>query len=163
MSDPTSPNSSASGYRPPLLAPPAHPIPSPRGSGRCRSRPDLEAVRLDLDPAPPGGSTDVHTFVVNRGPERIASPRQITLHVPDGLTILRPSYPDDCTPSGGRVITWTFPAGLNSLETATVTISDPNEECPLALASFSGLSRGGTWSQLVEALIQFGEQGAELA
>ncbi|MFF2411680.1 hypothetical protein [Streptomyces sp. NPDC058092] len=42
--------------------------------------------------------------------------------MPDGLTLLRPRYPDDCTPSGDRVITCTFPAGLNSLETATAII-----------------------------------------
>lgn len=88
----------------------------------ARSRSDLEAVRIDPDPAAPGGTTEVHAFAVNRGPERTASPFRITLWVPGGLTILRPSYPEDCTPPGGRVITCSFPAGLNSFETATAIV-----------------------------------------
>ncbi|MFE9222931.1 hypothetical protein ACFYN3_42620 [Streptomyces lavendulae] len=86
------------------------------------SRSDLEAVRLDPDPALPGGTTEVHAFVVNLGPERTASPFQVTLRVPNGLTILRPQYPNDCVPSQDRVITCTFPPGLNYLETATAII-----------------------------------------
>ncbi|GAA3283937.1 hypothetical protein [Streptomyces lavendulae] len=87
-----------------------------------RSRSDLKAVRLDPDPTPPGGTTEVHAFVVNLGPERTASPFQVILRVPGGLTILRPKFPDDCAPSGDRVITCTFPAGMNPLETATAII-----------------------------------------
>ncbi|MFF7339703.1 hypothetical protein ACFZAT_20445 [Streptomyces sp. NPDC008163] len=94
-----------------------------QASGKAApSRSDLEAVRLDPAPAPVGGTTEVDAFVVNRGPERTASPFRITLRVPSGLTILRPSLLEDCTPPGGRVITCVFPAGLDVLETATAII-----------------------------------------
>ncbi|WP_424215938.1 hypothetical protein ACN20G_27725 (plasmid) [Streptomyces sp. BI20] len=91
-------------------------------SAGARSRSDLEVVRLDPDPTTPGGTTEVHAFVVNRGPERTASSFRITLRVPVGLTILPPTYPLACTPPGARVITCAFPAGLNPLETATAVI-----------------------------------------
>ncbi|MFI5529787.1 hypothetical protein ACIA8O_14730 [Kitasatospora sp. NPDC051853] len=84
------------------------------------SHSDLEVVRIDADPAPPGGTTSAHGFVANRGPDRTASPFRVTITLPAGFTFESPTFPADCRATAGHhVLTCTFPAGLAPLRTAT--------------------------------------------
>ncbi|MGW4649740.1 hypothetical protein [Kitasatospora sp. NPDC004289] len=84
------------------------------------SHSDLEAVRIDADPAPPGGVTTAHGFVANRGPDRTASPFRVTITLPAGFTFEGPYFPADCRATAGHhVLTCTFPAGLPPLRTAS--------------------------------------------
>ncbi|GAA2134815.1 hypothetical protein GCM10009760_12530 [Kitasatospora kazusensis] len=82
---------------------------------------DLAVVRLDPAPAAPGGSTTVHGFVANLGPDRTASPFTVLIDVPAGFTLLAASFPTDCvTSAAGHLVRCTFPPGLPWLRTATV-------------------------------------------
>ncbi|GAA0689526.1 hypothetical protein GCM10010193_49680 [Kitasatospora atroaurantiaca] len=82
---------------------------------------DLRVVRLDPDPAAPGGTTTVHGFVANGGPDRTASPFTVLIDLPPGFTAEGPYFPTSCAASiGGHVLSCAFPAGLPSLRTATV-------------------------------------------
>ncbi|MFJ8041952.1 hypothetical protein ACIRBX_15775 [Kitasatospora sp. NPDC096147] len=85
------------------------------------SRSDLEVVRLDPEAAPPGGTTTVHGFVANLGPDRTGSPFTVLLTVPNGFTFRGPYFPTDCLAlAGGHTLTCTFGAGLPRYRTATV-------------------------------------------
>jgi len=82
---------------------------------------DLRVVRLDPDRAAPGGTTTVHGFVANGGPDRTASPFTVLIDLPPGFTAEGPYFPTSCAASfGGHLLSCTFPAGLPSLRTATV-------------------------------------------
>ncbi|MFE2721096.1 hypothetical protein [Kitasatospora sp. NPDC059327] len=90
---------------------------------------DLEVVRLDPDPAVPGGTTTLHAFVANRGPDRTASPFTVVITLPEGVTAEEPFFPEDCyTFQNGHRVRCTFPAGLPKFRSATALI-------PLRLAA----------------------------
>ncbi|MFG2818307.1 hypothetical protein ACGFX4_02665 [Kitasatospora sp. NPDC048365] len=87
------------------------------------SHADLQVVRLDPDPAAPGGLTTVHAFVANGGPDRTASPFTVLVDLPAGFTAEGPFFPENCTVSlAGHLVRCTFPAGLPALRTATALI-----------------------------------------
>jgi hypothetical protein len=86
------------------------------------SNSDLQVVRMDPDPAPPGGTTTVHGFVANGGPQRTASPFTVVIDLPAGFTAEGPYFPTNCQALHGRVVRCTFPAGLPSLATATALV-----------------------------------------
>lgn len=87
------------------------------------SNSDLEVVRLDPDPAPPGGTTTVHAFVANLGPETTASPFTITVVLPKGVTAQGPFFPTDCADLGdGHVVRCTFGPGLKEGRSATALV-----------------------------------------
>ncbi|SOB80643.1 hypothetical protein [Streptomyces sp. 1331.2] len=87
------------------------------------SRSDLEVVRLDPDPAPPGGSTTVHAFVANRGPDTTASPFTVVVTLPKGVSAEGPYFPQDCqVVARGRQVRCAFGAGLPPLESATALV-----------------------------------------
>ncbi|MDH6575234.1 hypothetical protein P3T29_000858 [Kitasatospora sp. MAP5-34] len=82
---------------------------------------DLAVVRLDPAPAAPGGTTTVHGFVANLGPDRTASPFTVLIELPAGFTFQGPYFPTGCTASGGgHLVHCTFPAGLPPLRSAAV-------------------------------------------
>ncbi|MGY6022721.1 hypothetical protein [Streptomyces spinosirectus] len=84
---------------------------------------DLKVVRLDPAAAPPGGSTVVHAFVANAGPERTASPFTVVVRLPSGFTAEGPYFPEDCRAEArGRLVRCTFGAGLAALRTATALV-----------------------------------------
>ncbi|WP_371500908.1 hypothetical protein OG871_29395 [Kitasatospora sp. NBC_00374] len=81
---------------------------------------DLQVVRLDPDPAPPGGATTLHAFVANAGPDRTASPFTVLVDLPAGFTFEGPFFPGSCTPgAAGHLLRCEFPAGLGSGRSAT--------------------------------------------
>ncbi|MBB4945694.1 hypothetical protein F4556_001229 [Kitasatospora gansuensis] len=86
------------------------------------SNSDLEVVRLDPDPAPPGGTTTVHGFVANLGPQRTGSSFTVLIDLPAGFTAVGPYFPANCRSLFGQVVSCTFPAGLGALETATALV-----------------------------------------
>ncbi|MFI5666404.1 hypothetical protein [Streptomyces sp. NPDC051704] len=87
------------------------------------SNSDLEVVRLDPDPAPPGGTTTVHGYVSNAGPEQTASMFIVEITLPEGVTAQEPFFPEDCAGSeNGHRVLCTFPAGLAVLRSATAHI-----------------------------------------
>ncbi|MFJ1702767.1 hypothetical protein [Kitasatospora sp. NPDC088346] len=82
---------------------------------------DLRVVRLDPDPAPPGGATTLHGFVANAGPDRTASPFTVLIELPAGFTFEGPFFPASCAPgAAGHLLRCGFPAGLGPGRTATV-------------------------------------------
>ncbi|MEU9131982.1 hypothetical protein AB0D08_28420 [Kitasatospora sp. NPDC048540] len=82
---------------------------------------DLLVVRLDPDPAPPGGSTTLHGFVANGGPDRTASAFTVLAELPAGFAFEGPYFPDSCTTGpGAHLLRCTFPAGLPAGRSATV-------------------------------------------
>ncbi|MER8182136.1 hypothetical protein [Kitasatospora sp. NPDC094015] len=82
---------------------------------------DLRVVRLDPDPAAPGGTTTLHGFVANGGPDRTAAGFTVLAELPAGFTFEGPFFPDSCTTSGaGHLLRCTFPAGLGAGRSATV-------------------------------------------
>ncbi|MCX5059737.1 hypothetical protein OG895_46485 [Streptomyces sp. NBC_00201] len=84
---------------------------------------DLEVVRLDPTTAPPGGSTVVHAFVANGGPDQTASPVTVVVRLPSGFTAEGPYFPEDCRPEArGRLVRCTFGAGLARFRTATALV-----------------------------------------
>ncbi|MEU9040235.1 MULTISPECIES: hypothetical protein [unclassified Kitasatospora] len=100
---------------------------------------DLEVVRIDPAPAaPPGGSTTVHGFVANRGPDTTASPFTVVVTLPKGVTPEGPYYPDNCgVLQNGHRVRCVFGPGLPPLRTATALVPvrlDPD----LPLGKLSG-------------------------
>ncbi|MFB7667350.1 hypothetical protein ACFC1R_25980 [Kitasatospora sp. NPDC056138] len=84
---------------------------------------DLLLVRLDPDPAPPGGDTTVHAVVANGGPDRTASPISVVIALPAGFTAHGPYFPSSCTVSAvGHLVRCTFPPGLRYGQVATALI-----------------------------------------
>ncbi|MEK2489714.1 hypothetical protein WN990_09135 [Kitasatospora purpeofusca] len=84
---------------------------------------DLYVVRIDPDPAAPGGTTTLHAFVGNLGPDRTASPFTVVVTLPPGVTSEEPYFPEDCYPfQNGHRVRCTFPAGLPKFRSATALI-----------------------------------------
>lgn len=109
----------------------AQPRPEPRPEAGAAARPaaaapsnsDLEVIRLDPDEAPPGGTTTVHAFVANRGPDTTASPFTVLVTLPEGFTPQYPYFPSDCEVlRHGRLVRCVFGAGLKPLKTATALV-----------------------------------------
>ncbi|MFJ9604915.1 hypothetical protein ACIRS1_00995 [Kitasatospora sp. NPDC101176] len=87
------------------------------------SNSDLEVVRIDPDPAPPGGSTTIHAFVGNGGPDTTASPFTVVVTLPEGVTPEEPFFPEDCEVfQNGHRVRCVFPAGLKSGRSATALV-----------------------------------------
>ncbi|MGW1643085.1 hypothetical protein [Streptomyces lavendulae] len=101
----------------------ALPQPAPHAAAAAPSHSDLEVVRIDPDSAPPGGSTTIHGFVVNLGPETTNSPMTVTVTLPDGATAEEPYFPDTCeASSNGHRVRCVFPPGLKVDSSATALI-----------------------------------------
>ncbi|MEU6233628.1 hypothetical protein [Kitasatospora sp. NPDC047058] len=101
------------------VAAPAAPVPVPAAP----SRSDLEVVRMDADPAAPGGTTTVHAFVANGGPDRTASPFTVVITLPAGVRPEEPFFPENCYVfQNGHRVRCSFPAGLGALRSATALV-----------------------------------------
>ncbi|MFE9425530.1 hypothetical protein ACFYNO_21470 [Kitasatospora sp. NPDC006697] len=98
---------------------------------------DLRVVPMEPAAAPAGGTTTVHAFVANNGPE-VAGEFTVTVRAPFGTHAVGPYFPGNCTPdAAATVVTCTFPAGLGALRSATALV-------PLKLdAGVSGVLAGG--------------------
>ncbi|MFB6889540.1 hypothetical protein ACFCX4_09535 [Kitasatospora sp. NPDC056327] len=84
---------------------------------------DLYVVRLDPDAAPPGGTTTVHAFVGNLGPDTTASPFTVVVTLPDGVTAEEPFFPENCYAfQDGHRVRCSFPPGLPKYRSATALI-----------------------------------------
>ncbi|MFJ4095860.1 hypothetical protein ACIPYS_30070 [Kitasatospora sp. NPDC089913] len=84
---------------------------------------DLYVVRIDPDPAAPGGTTTLHAFVGNLGPDRTASPFTVVVTLPEGVTAEGPFFPENCSEfQNGHRVRCTFPAGLPKFRSATALI-----------------------------------------
>ncbi|MBP0448154.1 hypothetical protein J5Y04_01150 [Kitasatospora sp. RG8] len=101
-----------------VTAPAAPAAPAPSASDS-----DLEVIRIDPDPAVPGGTTTVHAFVTNTGPDRTASPFTVVITLPEGVTPEKPYFPENCYDfQNGHRVRCTFPAGLGRYRSATALI-----------------------------------------
>ncbi|MEV0535215.1 hypothetical protein [Kitasatospora sp. NPDC050463] len=95
-------------------APAAAPVPSDS---------DLQVVRIDPEAAAPGGTTTVHAFVSNLGPDRTASSFTVVVTLPEGVTPEGPFFPENCSAfQNGHRVRCVFPAGLPKFRTATALI-----------------------------------------
>ncbi|WP_316524931.1 hypothetical protein [Kitasatospora brasiliensis] len=88
---------------------------------------DLEVVRLDPDPASPGGTTVIRAFVGNRGPGTTSSPFTVVVTLPKGVTPEGPYFPSDCRVIGharghARVVRCAFEPGLREGRSATALV-----------------------------------------
>ncbi|MGI5339896.1 hypothetical protein ACQEVS_22125 [Streptomyces sp. CA-181903] len=84
---------------------------------------DLEVVRIDPDAAPPGGTTTVHAFVINQGPEQTANRFTVTIDLPEGVTPEGPFYPENCEVlRNNRRVSCSWPAGLAPSKDQTAII-----------------------------------------
>ncbi|MER6400250.1 hypothetical protein ABT263_30050 [Kitasatospora sp. NPDC001603] len=84
---------------------------------------DLQVVRIDPDAAAPGGTTTVHAFIGNLGPDRTASPFTVVITLPEGVTPEGPFFPEDCSVfQNGHRVRCVFPAGLPKFRSATALI-----------------------------------------
>lgn len=98
-------------------------VPMATAEAAAPSNSDLEVVRLDPDAAAPGGTTTVHAFIANTGPERTASDFTVEVTLPDGATAQGPFFPENCTVfHNGQRVRCTFPAGLGVFRSATALI-----------------------------------------
>ncbi|MER7583137.1 hypothetical protein [Kitasatospora sp. NPDC097691] len=87
------------------------------------SHSDLEVVRLDPEPAAPGGTTTVHAFVANRGPDTTASSFTVVVTLPEGVTPEGPYFPEDCEVfQNGHRVRCVFGPGLREGRSATALI-----------------------------------------
>ncbi|MEU1420363.1 hypothetical protein [Kitasatospora sp. NPDC005751] len=114
-----------------LACPTDDPAPSaePAVAAAKPSDSDLEVIRLDPDPVAPGGTTTLHAFIANDGPDRTASAFTVVITLPEGVTAEAPFFPDNCYEfQNGHRVRCTFPAGLKRYRTATALI-------PLRVAS----------------------------
>ncbi|WP_405020180.1 hypothetical protein OHV05_28235 [Kitasatospora sp. NBC_00070] len=91
-------------------------------AGAAPSGSDLMVVRLDPDAVAPGGTTTVHGFVANVGPQRTASPFTVLVDLPAGFTAEGPYFPAGCRALSDQVVQCTFGGGLPPLETATALV-----------------------------------------
>ncbi|MFF4098792.1 hypothetical protein [Streptomyces sp. NPDC001903] len=104
-------------------------VPMTTAEAAAPSNSDLEVVRIDPDDTAPGGTTTVHGFTTNLGPEQTASPFTVVVTLPEGVTAVEPFYPENCTRSeNGHQVRCTFPAGLVVFRSATAQI--PVEVAP---------------------------------
>ncbi|MFE4396594.1 MULTISPECIES: hypothetical protein [Streptomycetaceae] len=96
------------------------------GTAEAAARPsdsDLEVVRIDPDAAAPGGTTTIHAFVGNGGPETTASPFTVAITLPEGVSPEGPFFPSTCqVVSRGRVVRCVFAPGLREGRSATALI-----------------------------------------
>ncbi|MFF7453933.1 hypothetical protein [Kitasatospora sp. NPDC008115] len=84
---------------------------------------DLFVVRMDPDAAAPGGTTTVHAFISNLGPDTTASPFTVVVTLPAGVTAEGPYFPDNCYAfQEGHRVRCTFPAGLQPYRSATALV-----------------------------------------
>ncbi|MER6360893.1 hypothetical protein [Kitasatospora sp. NPDC001527] len=84
---------------------------------------DLYVVRIDPDAAPPGGTTTVHAFIGNLGPDTTASPFTVVVTLPDGVSAEGPYFPENCYAfQEGHRVRCTFPAGLPQFRSATALV-----------------------------------------
>ncbi|MCC9305538.1 hypothetical protein LN042_00140 [Kitasatospora sp. RB6PN24] len=99
---------------------------------------DLKVVPFDPDPAPPGGTTTVHAFVANDGPD-VAGAFTVTVRLPARTHAVGPYFPANCTPDPrATVVVCSFPAGLGVLRSATALV-------PIRLSgTASGTLTGGS-------------------
>ncbi|MFD4240449.1 hypothetical protein ACFWP3_02365 [Streptomyces sp. NPDC058525] len=113
-------------------------VPTTTAEAALASNSDLEVVRLDPDAAAPGGTSTVHGFVSNAGPEQTASPFTVVVILPEGATAEGPFFPGDCAVSeNGHRVQCTFPAGLGVFRSATALV--PFKLAPeLPLGSLEG-------------------------
>nr|BFD94554.1 hypothetical protein KitaXyl93_59140 [Kitasatospora sp. Xyl93] len=101
--------------------PQASTLPAPAAARTSDS--DLEVVRLDPDPATPGGTTTIHAFVGNGGPDTTASPFTVVVALPEGVTTEGPYFPSDCQVTAhGRIVRCVFGPGLREARSATALI-----------------------------------------
>ncbi|GAA2820360.1 hypothetical protein GCM10010505_51990 [Kitasatospora aburaviensis] len=105
-------------------APAAGQAPAPvAAAAPAASDSDLVVVRIDPEAAAPGGTTTVHAFVANFGPDRTASPFTLVVTLPEGVTPEGPFFPENCYPfQNGHRVRCTFPAGLPRFQSATAMI-----------------------------------------
>ncbi|MFF2542034.1 hypothetical protein ACFVUY_05665 [Kitasatospora sp. NPDC058063] len=97
-------------------------LPAPAAAARP-SDSDLEVIRIDPDPATPGGTTTIHAFVGNGGPDTTSSPFTVVITLPEGVSPEGPYFPSDCRVTGhGRVVRCVFGAGLREGRSATALI-----------------------------------------
>ncbi|MFD9412135.1 hypothetical protein ACFWBN_34745 [Streptomyces sp. NPDC059989] len=98
-------------------------VPTATAEAAAPSNSDLQVVQLDPDATAPGGTTTVHGYISNIGPERTASPFTVVITLPEGVTAEGPFFPEDCSESQDRrQLSCTFPAGLAVLRSATAQI-----------------------------------------
>ncbi|MDQ0311720.1 hypothetical protein J2S46_006276 [Kitasatospora herbaricolor] len=84
---------------------------------------DLHVGRADPEAVHPGGSTTVHAFVTNGGPDRTASGFTVLVVLPAGTRAEGPFFPESCQVSeDGRRVRCSFPPGLSSLRSATALV-----------------------------------------
>ncbi|MFE2108939.1 hypothetical protein ACFXAF_24175, partial [Kitasatospora sp. NPDC059463] len=84
---------------------------------------DLFVIRMDPDAATPGGTTTVHAFVGNLGPDTTASPFTVVVTLPAGVTAEGPYVPENCYAfQEGHRVRCTFPAGLAPYRSATALV-----------------------------------------
>ncbi|MER7756134.1 hypothetical protein [Kitasatospora sp. NPDC097643] len=87
------------------------------------SHSDLEVVRIDPDAVAPGGTTTVHAFVANRGPDTTASSLTVVVTLPEGVTPEGPFFPQDCEVfQNGHRVRCVFGAGLKEGRSATALV-----------------------------------------
>ncbi|MFI8456511.1 hypothetical protein [Kitasatospora sp. NPDC085464] len=83
----------------------------------------LQVVRLDPEAAAPDGTTTIHAFVANRGPETTASPFTVVVTLPPGVTPVGPFFPEDCEVfQGGHRVRCVFGPGLKEGRSATALV-----------------------------------------
>ncbi|MFC8448035.1 hypothetical protein [Kitasatospora sp. NPDC057223] len=84
---------------------------------------DLRVMRIDPEAAPPGGTTTVHAYVANEGPDRTASAFTVLVTLPPGTRAEGPFFPRSCQVSHDeRHVRCEFPAGLPPLRSATALV-----------------------------------------
>ncbi|MFD7902230.1 hypothetical protein ACFV4F_00375 [Kitasatospora sp. NPDC059722] len=96
---------------------------APESRAAALSDSDLEVVRLDPSPAPPGGTTTVHAFVANLGPDTTASPFTVIVTLPEEVTAVGPYFPENCEAFLGREVRCTFGPGLPEGRSATALVT----------------------------------------
>ncbi|WP_329499535.1 hypothetical protein [Kitasatospora herbaricolor] len=98
--------------------------PAPDDAGQQgRAVSDLHVGRADPEAVHPGGSTTVHAFVTNGGPDRTASGFTVLVVLPAGTRAEGPFFPESCQVSeDGRRVRCSFPPGLSSLRSATALV-----------------------------------------
>ncbi len=95
----------------------------PSGAARVGPVSDLRVMRVDPGAATPGGTTTVHAYVANEGPDRTASAFTVLVTLPPGSWAEGPFFPQSCRVSyDGRHVRCEFPAGLPPLRSATALI-----------------------------------------
>ncbi|MFJ4798083.1 hypothetical protein [Kitasatospora purpeofusca] len=148
-------------------------VPATTAQAALPSNSDLAVVRLDPDPATPGGSTTVHGFVANGGPQKTANSFTVSVRLPRGVTPEEPYFPEDCQATQGLLGVWTvrcvFPAGLNVDDSATALVPvRVSEDAPLgnltggrvSVSSIDDiLHLGNNSTPFVMKIVETGRQG----